>query len=85
MRLLLFLSAILSALAGAVTGGRAASPPAGFSRLAEPVTIAARVVAAAPLRPICTTRGPATATRSLGHLPFALAPCEPVYASRRRE
>jgi hypothetical protein len=87
MKVLLFLSAILSALTGAISGVRAADVPAHQTALES-----AYVQVAAPKAAFRAARRPEAVLPALTSLaeaprvlPVAVAPVAPLYAGRRRE
>lgn len=83
MNLLLLLSALLSALTGAVSSGRAptvAHAAVAAASIRAEVAGTARSIASRPLQPL-----PELRTVALSLVAVAASPAVPLYASRRRE
>ncbi|MFA5988633.1 MAG: hypothetical protein WC803_03370 [Sphingomonas sp.] len=85
MKLLLFLSAFLSALAGVVSGGGQSLVPVALSRPVENTGAAGQSAVAVRALPVAAQPSPSRRVVSAAPLVFGIAPLWPLYASRRRE
>lgn len=85
MNLLLLLSALLSALTGVVTGGRAERVPQAVSAQANAARVADAAVRVATRRPISVPPSRKASSTSFESHWTSPAAVEPLYAARRRE
>lgn len=85
MKLLLFLSAFLSALAGVVSGGGQSLVPVALSRPVENAGAARQSAVAVRALPVAAPSSSSRRVTSVAPLVFGIAPFWPLYASRRRE
>ncbi len=85
MKLLLLLSALLSALSGVSVGARTVQAPVAMNRVADIARVAAATSVRRADRPAAMPLYPADSSAAPIAMVLRLAPPAPLYLSRRRE